>query len=133
MLEATADRPPMKPRSRAERARYSGRSREGVSVRRLAAELRTALGTTRLDAITSAAIQRAAELGVIASELRAKRLRGDASVDVTELVRAEGAYRRAIIDLGVKPGMKREPAGPTLAEYLASRGHAADDGEADER
>ena len=117
-----ADRVPAKARSRTERARYNGRSREARSVRRLIGELKGALGGA-VDAMTAAAIQRAAELSVIAATLRAGRLRGEA-VDIAELIKAENAARRAVADLGIRPG-KAPPAGQTLNEYLAGLRDAA--------
>ena len=123
-----ADRPPAKARSRPERARYNGRSREARCVRRLVNELKTAFGDARINPMMSAAIQRAAELGVIAADLRARRIRGEA-VDIGELVKAENAAQRAIAALGLD--RKRAPAGPSLAEYLAARNAELEDASAD--
>jgi hypothetical protein len=85
----------------------------------LAQELQIALGGGTIDPMTSAAIRRAAELSTIAADLRARRLRGEA-VDVDQLIKIENAARRAVIDLGIKPSARRDPAGQTLAAYLAS-------------
>jgi hypothetical protein len=115
--QSRTDRMPAKARSRSERARYNGRSREARAVRRLADELKAALGDVTVDDVTLRAIQRAAELGFIASDLRARRLRGEA-VDVAEIVKAENAVDRAVRRLGLD--RKREPTSPSLAEYLAA-------------
>jgi hypothetical protein len=85
-------------------------------VRRVAAELKAALGEVT-NPMMVAAIRRAAELSVIAADLRARRLRGE-PVDIGELVKAENAARRAVADLGIKPG---KAAVPSLADHLARR------------
>jgi len=100
-----------KPRTAAERARYNGRSREAVLVRKQVAELKAALGDVPLSPLAVAAIKRAAELSVIAADLRAKRLRGE-PVDITAIVRAENAHRRAVVALGITTNAKREPEQP---------------------
>jgi hypothetical protein len=111
----------MKARSRPERARYNGRSREARLVRAQEAELKAALGDVPVNPIMAAAIKRAAELSVIAADLRAKRLRGE-PVDVAEIVKAENAHRRAVADLGIKSVVRCEPQDErVLAEILAAR------------
>jgi hypothetical protein len=115
-----SDAAPAKPRSRPERARYNGRSREARLVRLQEAELKAALGDVPVTPIMAAAIKRAAELSVIAADLRAKRLRG-APVDTAEIVKAENAHRRAVADLGIKPSSNREPEERhELADWLRS-------------
>jgi hypothetical protein len=116
---ATRSRPsdtPAKERSRPERRRYNGRSAEAVAVRKAVAELKAALNLfDPINPLMAVAIQRAAELGVIAADLRAARLRGE-PVDIVGLVRAEGAYRRALADVkAVKP---EPPERPGLADWL---------------
>ncbi len=106
---------PTKVRSRTERARYNGRSREGRAVSRLADELKAALGAP-VDRVTLRAVQRAAELSFIASELRARRLRGEA-VDVEEIVKAENAADRAVRRLGIK--QRAEPYVPLRERWAA--------------
>jgi hypothetical protein len=84
------------------------------------AELKAALGDVPISPMMTAAIQRAAELHVIAADLRAKRLRGD-PVDVAEIVKAENAHRRAVACLGIKFSVEREPAErQQLADWLRS-------------
>jgi uncharacterized protein YqjF (DUF2071 family) len=101
-------------------------------VRRLADELKATFGGASLDGVTLSAIQRAAELGFIASDLRARRLRGEA-VAVDEIVKAENAADRAVRRLGL--GRKREPSGPTLSDYIAAHYSAetAEDASSDEQ
>ena len=79
--------------------------------------MRAALGDVQLSPLATAAIKRAAELCVIAADLRAKRLRGE-PVDTTEIVRAENAHRRAVAELGIVPSAKREPEEHGLADWL---------------
>jgi hypothetical protein len=101
---------PTKARSRTERARYNGRTREARSVRLLANELTAAFGGASLDGVTLRAIQRAAELGFIASDLRARRLRGE-MVAVDEIVKAENAAERANRRLGLDRKRESPPSG----------------------
>jgi hypothetical protein len=73
------------------------------------AELKAALGDVPDNPLMAAAIQRAAELSVIAADLRARRLRGE-PVDTGEIVKAENAHRRAVAYLDIKAsGARREP------------------------
>jgi hypothetical protein len=90
-------------------------------VRSQEAELKAALGDVPINPIMAAAIKRAAELSVIAADLRAKRLRGD-PVDVAEIVKAENAHRRAVACLGIKLGTEREQPErqQQLADWLRS-------------
>jgi hypothetical protein len=110
-------RAPAKARSRPERARYNGNSREARLVRSQEAELKAALGDVPINPIMAAAIKRAAELSVIAADLRAKRLRGE-PVDTAEIVKAENAHRRAVACLGIKFNIEREPERQELADWL---------------
>jgi len=66
-------------------------------------------------------IETAAALSVIAEDAQTRRLAGDSSVSLDDLVRAVSAARRALRDIGIKPNAKREQLGPTLAEYIASK------------
>jgi hypothetical protein len=86
-------------------------------VRSQEADLKALLGDVPINPIMAAAIKRAAELSVIAADLRAKRLRGE-PVDVAEIVKAENAHRRAVADLGIKNSTKHEPERHELAEWL---------------
>src|SRR5262249_4284809 len=66
-------------------------------------------------------IESAAALSVIAEDVQTRRLAGDSSVSLDDLVRAVSAARRALRDIGIRPNAKREQLGPTLAEYIASK------------
>jgi hypothetical protein len=66
-------------------------------------------------------IETAAALSVIAEDAQTRRLAGDSSVSLDDLVRAVSAARRALRDIGIRPNTKREQLGPTLAEYIASK------------
>jgi hypothetical protein len=87
-------------------------------VRLAANEMKSVLGDAANNPIMAAAIREAAELGVIASDLRAKWLRGE-PVDIAEIVSAENVHRRALGDLGIKP-RQREPMHTPLREQLAA-------------
>lgn len=64
-------------------------------------------------------VRRAAELVALAESERAKALRGEA-VDLSALIRVEGAADRAVRRLGIKPGAV--PSRPlTLAEYAKAK------------
>jgi hypothetical protein len=65
----------------------------------------------------AAAIQRAAELSVIAADLRAKRLRGE-PVDTAEIVKAENAHRRAVACLRIKLNTREPEERQQLADWL---------------
>jgi hypothetical protein len=66
-------------------------------------------------------IETAAALSVIAEDAQTRRLAGDSSVSLDDLVRAVSAARRALRDIGIRPHAKRDQLGPTLAEYIASK------------
>jgi hypothetical protein len=66
-------------------------------------------------------IETAAALSVIAEDAQTRRLAGDSSISLDDLVRAVSAARRALRDIGIKPNTKRDQLGPTLAEYVASK------------
>lgn len=62
-------------------------------------------------------VETAAMLSALAEDCTARRLAGDDSISLDDLVRAVSAARRAVRDLGIRPGKVLTP-GPTLAEYL---------------
>jgi hypothetical protein len=66
-------------------------------------------------------IETAAALSVIAEDAQTRRLAGDSSISLDDLVRAVSAARRALRDIGIKPNVKRDQLGPTLSEYIASK------------
>lgn len=64
-------------------------------------------------------IRRAAELVTLAEAERAKAMRGE-PVDLSALIRVEGAADRAVRRLGIKPG-STQPKPESIAEYAARR------------
>jgi hypothetical protein len=93
--------------------RTTAARRAGALVATFEAELGGELtGAQRL------AVHNAAALTAIAEDAQARRLAGDTSITLDDLVRATSAARRAVRDLGLD--RKREPAAPSLSEYLRS-------------
>jgi hypothetical protein len=83
-------------RSRTERARFSGRSREGVRVRKLTAQFVAEVGTDiAANPGLALLIRDAAELLCLAETTRGRMLRGE-TVDLTGLIRLEGVSKRAV-------------------------------------
>lgn len=115
-VRSRGNRAKTKLRSRSERRRYGGRSHQAARVRALAAGFRAQLGDVSSDPIVSAAITRAAELTMLAEMKRAAAIRGE-DVDLGDLIRLEGAARRAVADLRL-PVVERDEKGETLAQYL---------------
>ena len=97
-------------------ARIDGRCKVALRVKAKVAGYVARLGAAA-DAVALAAYQKAAELAVVAEDLRAKQLRGE-PVDLDAMAKAQGLADRAERALALD--RRREPAGPTLAEYLAS-------------
>jgi len=96
-----------------------GRSQLGRRLHDLAESFAVQLGGwAGLSDMMAANIRKAAELSALAEQSRAEALRRG-NVDALGLVRLEGAANRAIRALNLD--RKREPAGQTLAQYLASR------------
>lgn len=120
--ELTAGRVRTEPAAKQRARRTNNPNNGGVSKntaagRRVADLLRAflrAMGNPD-EVVQQANALRAAELTVAAEAARAKLLAGDGDAD--QVVRLEGMAARAVRALGLG---KREPAGPTLAEYLAS-------------
>jgi hypothetical protein len=99
--------------SRRRIARIDGRSRAALRVKAKVAAYAVRLGAT--DAVLLAACHRAAELGVIAEDLRAMQLRGE-PVDLGAMAKAQGLADRAERALGLD--RKREPEGETIADIM---------------
>ena len=76
----------------------------------------------QLSDVQRVAVQNAAVMTAISEDAQTRRLAGDPAISLDDIVRAVSAARRAVRDLGLD--RKREPAGPSLAEYLA-RNYAA--------
>jgi hypothetical protein len=129
--ETTADRAPSAEPSRLLRSRrtndpFSGLARNTAGGRRIADLLRAFLKAMSDpdDVVLQANALRAAERTVAAESARGRLLAGDGDSDA--VVRLENMAARAVKALGID--RKRGPAGPTLAQYLASL--PADDGAA---
>jgi hypothetical protein len=101
-------------------AQIDSRTVSGKRARALAAIFEASLGG-ELTPAQRLAIGNAACLSAIAEDASARRLQGDTSVCLDDLVRLVSAARRAVRDLGLD-GRKREPVVPTLEAYLASKG-----------
>jgi hypothetical protein len=106
-------------RPRRERERYSGNSPEHYRVKALTEAFRAQLGDAALGPVTAAAITRAAELIALGEQVRGQRLRGEA-VTVGDVVRIEGAARRAIRDLGIPAPGERDAGYVPLRERWAA-------------
>jgi hypothetical protein len=65
-------------------------------------------------------VEAAAMLAAIAEDAQARRLAGDPGVTINDVVRADGAARRAVRDLAL-PDERAEPPAKTLAEHLAEK------------
>jgi hypothetical protein len=107
-----------KPRSRTERARFNGRTREGVRLRMLEKQFRACLGEAADNPVTLLAVRRAAELVLLTETMRAARIRGEA-VDVSHMLRMEGVAARALAALGLSSAL-RESEPMSLEAHLAA-------------
>ena len=96
----------------------AGNSSTSRRVRDLTAAFLSALGNP-VDIALQAQAVAAAEMTAIAELMRERTLQGD-EVDLVQLVRLQGAADRATRKLGLD-AHKREPAGPSLQEYLRDR------------
>ena len=97
-------------------ARVDGRSRAALAVKARLAGYDARLGPAA-DAVEMAARQTAAELAVIADDLRAAQLRGE-PVDPNALAKAQGYADRAERSLGLD--RKRAPVHVPLRERIAA-------------
>jgi hypothetical protein len=94
-----------------------GRTRAATRARKLAASFEAEIGRN----ITTAmhiAIERAAALTVIAEDARARRLAGDLSITLDDLVRTDRAAAAAVTALGLD--REHKPATVPLREKLLS-------------
>ena len=109
-----------------------------IDGRTFAAKRRAALISNFIEALGGAGaitalqlvdVRRAAELTALAEEARATALReGSAAVDISSLVRLEGAAGRAQKALGIKPGGAQPKT--TVNEYLSRKAAQKAAGEA---
>jgi hypothetical protein len=104
-------------RSKIERARFNGRSREGARLRMLERQFKAHLGEVANSPVAVLAVRRCAEIVMLAEVQRAKLIRGE-DVDLSHLLRLEGVAARALAALGV-PLTRRDTSQPSLADYLA--------------
>jgi hypothetical protein len=81
----------------------------------LAAGFEAELGGN-ITATQRAAIERAACLLAVAEDVRARRLAGESSVSLEDLVRIDNAAMRAVKALGLKPDAVPKP--PSIHEYV---------------
>lgn len=102
------------------------RSRAGRRAAELMAQFEAALGGD-LTATQQLAIERAATLTALTEDAQVRRLAGDRTITLDELVRIDNAARRAVRDLGIKPGAARSTE-LDLKTYLASLAAADEDG-----
>lgn len=123
-VRSTPDRAPIDGRSMADTRpaiglsktrQLDGRSRLARRARKLAGAFEAELGGNLSDA-QLVATRRAGEMAAIAEETRARWLAGDWKTTGTDIVRIDGAARRAILDLGL-PTSNVRPA-ETLEQYL---------------
>jgi hypothetical protein len=94
-----------------------GRTRASRRARELAAGFERDFGGD-MSSGRRLAIERAAAMVALAEDAQTRRLAGDQSVSLEDVVRIDNAAARAVKAIGIKPG---KPAGPTLAEHLAKR------------
>jgi hypothetical protein len=81
-----------------------GRTAATKRARAFAAALAEELGGSSLTASQSAAVERAACLVALAEDTRSRRLAGDQTISLDDLVRVDAAADRALRRLGIKPG-----------------------------
>jgi hypothetical protein len=106
-------------------AALDGRTTAAKRAAALAATFTSELGG-KLTPAQTVRVEAAAALSAIAQDCQTRRLAGDTSVTLDDLVRATSAARRAVRDLNL-PEASPTSAPTTLASYLASRAEA--DGE----
>jgi len=117
MLEQALPEPLTKRPSRKRRMltvqHLDGRYRGAKRAKRIARELIAALGPS-ITPIQKQAAERAAMFCAIAEDLAARRLRGEA-VSLDEVIRLEGAARRAVERLGL-PSERKPSNGAPLGD-----------------
>jgi hypothetical protein len=96
-----------------------GRTIAARRARELMATFSAGLGGT-LTAGQSLAIGRAAQLVALAEDARARRLDGDMTVTLEDLVRIDNSASRAVRQLGI-PEAAAPTTPPSLRDYVAAR------------
>jgi hypothetical protein len=99
-----------------------GRTIAARRAAQLAKGFEAELGGT-LSATQRLAVEQASALAAIAEDAQARRLAGDMTVSLEDLVRATNAATRAVKALNIKPAAPASP--PSLRAYMASRAAAA--------
>ena len=81
---------------------------------------RKELGSS-LSVAQAAAVERAAALCALAEDTRTRRLAGDTSVSLEDLVRLDSACDRAVRRLGIRPGAatRSKTPGELFDEHMA--------------
>ena len=110
--------------TRSPAGRLDGRTKLARRAKQLARAFEAERGGALSDA-QMVAVKRAAEMATIAERTRALWLAGDWKTTGTDVVRIDGAARRAILDLGL-PTSNVRPA-ESLEEYLARTAADTDD------
>jgi hypothetical protein len=100
------------------------RTRAATRARKLAAEFEAELGGNVTTAM-HIAIERAAALTVVAEDARPRRLAGDLTITLDDLVRTDRAAAAAVRALGLDRGRKpSDPPALDLQSYLAQAARA---------
>jgi hypothetical protein len=101
-------------------AHLDGRTRAMKRTRELVAELKAEIGGD-LNPAQISAVERAAALAAVAEDARARRLAGDTSIGLNDLVRVDNAADRAL--RRVRQTATAKPASTqTLRDYMAAKG-----------
>ena len=99
-----------------------GRTPLGRRLRDIADQLAAGLGGwSALTELQAAAVRKAAELAALAEDARAKRLKGDTTITLDDVVRLDRLAEQSVRRLGL-PSAAGEPAetpAPDLRTYLA--------------
>jgi hypothetical protein len=90
----------------------------GKRIRGLADGLAVKLGGwSALSMVQASAVRRAAEMAILAQDARQRRLRGDETISLEDLVRLDAAADRALRRLGLgKPGVQAKKSAVELFE-----------------
>lgn len=97
-----------------------GRTRAAKRARELAAGFEAELGGV-LTAGQRLAVERAAQLVALAEDARARRLGGDMTVTLEDLVRIDNSASRAVRQLGIQSAAAAPAPPPSLRDYVAAR------------
>src|SRR5262245_41789087 len=125
-MEHATGMQPVSARSRQRKARLrtldhlDQRTRAAKRARSLAGTFEAALGgTLKLTDAQMQAVRNAAAAVAISEDAQARRLQGDTSVSLDEVIRAARHARAAVHDLGID--RQREPDAPSPLDLLSDR------------